>query len=310
MAPSDEIERDFPGFFKVYKDGRVQRYWDTGDHVPAGLDSETGVETKDVVISQQTGVKARIFLPKLSGEAKLPVILHFHGGGFCIGSPFSPPFKIYLSALATQTNSITISIDYRLAPEHKLPIAFDDCWDGLKWVALHAGGSGPEPWMNRYADLGRIVLGGESAGATLAHYVAVQAGARGLDGKDGVRLSRMVLVHPYFGSEQPDGLIQYMWPTTSGTKDDPMLHPARDPDVGKMRMGKVLVCVAEKDPLKGRGDSYVAAMREKKSGGAWGGSVEYFETKGEDHCFHFFNPKSENIGPLMKTIFDFVNQDG
>ncbi|CAN0846650.1 2-hydroxyisoflavanone dehydratase [Linum grandiflorum] len=304
MASSDQIERDFPGFFKVYKDGRVERYWDTGDHVPAGLDSETGVETKDVLISAETGVKARIFLPKVEGGgSKLPVLLHFHGGGFCIGSPFSAPFKVFLSALAAQTNSIAVSIDYRLAPEHKLPLAFDDCWEGLKW-------SGPEPWMNRYADLSRVVLAGESAGATLAHYVAVQAGARGVDGKDGVRLSRMVLVHPYFGAEKPDVFIQYMWPKTPGTKEDPMLHPSGDPEVGKMKLGKVLVCVAEKDPLKGRGDSYAEAMREKKNVGAWSGSVEYYETKGEDHCFHFFNPKSDNIGPLMKTIFDFVKQEG
>jgi hypothetical protein len=54
--------------------------------------------------------------------------------------------------------------------------------------------------------------------------------------------------------------------------------------------------------LKGRGLAYYGAM--KKSG--WGGTVDLHETKGEDHCFHFFNPKSENIGPLMKKMVDFI----
>ncbi|KAG6743261.1 hypothetical protein POTOM_054213 [Populus tomentosa] len=68
----------------------------------------------------------------------------------------------------------------RLAPEHQLPIAYDDSWAGLQWIAKHSNGNGPEPWINEYADLGRVILAGESAGGTIAHYVAVQAGAAAL----------------------------------------------------------------------------------------------------------------------------------
>ncbi|CAI0626394.1 unnamed protein product [Linum tenue] len=213
---SDQIAHDFPGFFKVYQDGRVERYWDT-DHSPAGLDPETGVESKDVLISPEpAGVKARIFLPKVPAGKKLPILLHYHGGGFCIGSPFATPFKIFLSTLATQSGVIAISVDYRLAPEHKLPTAYDDCWAGLQWLARHADGRGPEPWLNQHADLGNVVLAGESAG----------------------------------------------------------------------------------------GVSYAETMKKSE----WKGAVDFFETKGEDHCFHFFSPKSENIAPLIKTVIDFVKQ--
>ncbi|KAJ6385777.1 hypothetical protein OIU77_028866 [Salix suchowensis] len=151
-------------------------------------------------------------------------------------------------------------------------------------------------------DLGRVILAGESAGATLAHYVAVQAGAAGMCG---VAIKRLLIVHPYFGAREPDKFYQYMCPASSGTDDDPKLNPAADPDLLKLKCDAVLVCVAEKDKLKGRGVTYYEAM--KKCG--WGGTVDFHETKGEDHCFHFFNPRSENIGPLLKKMVDFIQLD-
>lgn len=299
---SSEITHDFPGFFKVYSDGRIERYWET-DHVPAGLDPETGVQSKDVVVCPETGVQARIFLPKIDGSPKkLPLLVHYHGGGFCIGSPFASAFKTFLSALASQANVIAISVDYRLAPEHLLPTAYDDSLAALQWVVNHSNGHGPEPWINDYADLGRVILAGESAGANLAHYVAVQAGATELIG---VKINKLLIVHPFFGTNVPDKLYQYMCPTSSGADDDPKLNPKVDPNLLRLKCDKVLVCVAEKDMLRGRGVTYYETMSEC----GWGGNVEFYETKGEDHCFHFFNPTSSNTGPLMMRMVDFIKQD-
>uniref|UniRef100_A0A2P2JEI9 Alpha/beta hydrolase fold-3 domain-containing protein n=1 Tax=Rhizophora mucronata TaxID=61149 RepID=A0A2P2JEI9_RHIMU len=296
-----EVTHDFPGFFKVYKDGRIERYWHT-DHVPAGLDPETGVQSKDIEISAETGVKVRIFLPRIDGSGeKLTLLVHYHGGGFCIGSPFASAFKTFLSFLVTQANIIAISIDYRLAPEHLLPIAYEDSLAGLQWVAKHVNGQGPEPWINEHADLGRVILAGESAGANLAHYVAVQAGASGLFG---VKINKLLIVHPYFGGKQPDKIYEYMCPTSPGPENDPKLNPDADPNLMKLKCDKLLVCVAEKDMLRGRGVAYY----EKMSKCAWGGDVEFYETKEEGHCFHFFNPSSENIQPFMKKLVNFIKQ--
>ncbi|EEF43718.1 2-hydroxyisoflavanone dehydratase [Ricinus communis] len=296
---STKITHDFPGFFKVYEDGRIERYWNS-EYVPPGLDPETGIQSKDVVISSETGVKARIFLPKIKDPSqKLPLLVHYHGGGFCIGSAFSSSFSNFLSALVSQANVIAMSVEYRLAPEHLLPIAYDDSWAALQWVAKHSEGEGPESWINKYADLDRVILAGESAGATLAHYVAVQAGARELAG---VKITRLLIVHPYFGRKEPDPIYKYMCPTSSGADDDPKLNPAADPNLKKMKCDNVLVCLAEKDFLKSRGEAYYATMG--KCG--WGGKVEYYESKGEEHCFHFFNPNSDNIEPLIIQIVDFI----
>jgi A/G-specific adenine glycosylase len=98
----------------------------------------------------------------------LPLLVHYHGGGFCIGSTFTSALKNFLSTLATQANVIAISIDYRLATEHQLLIAYDDSWAGLLWIAKHSNGNGPEPWINEYADLRQVILAGESPGGTIA----------------------------------------------------------------------------------------------------------------------------------------------
>ncbi|CAL1410078.1 unnamed protein product [Linum trigynum] len=297
MASESEIAFDFPRHFTVYKDGRIEKPWTpTQFFVPPGLDPATGVESKDVVISSETAVKARLFLPQIAA-AKLPLIIHYHGGAFCLYSPFVSPINTFLSQLSSAAAAIVLSVDYRLAPEHKLPAAYDDCLAALEWAARR-----PDPWLEAHADLGRVVLLGESAGANLAHYVAVQAGAKGLAG---VGLTRMVLVHPYFGNEVPDPYYRYMSPGSCGTKGDPRFHPGSDPDLGKMEVKEAMVCVAEKDELRDRGVSYFETMRD---GGGYGGVLEWYETRGEGHCFHLFKPGSGEAGVLMERIVGFVKQ--
>ncbi|KAJ4716348.1 Alpha/beta hydrolase-3 [Melia azedarach] len=296
-----EITHNFPPFFKVYKDGRVERYM-VFKTVDAGHDPVTGVQSKDVIISPETGVKARIFIPTINGpDQKLPLLVHYHGGGFCTGSAFGVMAKNFLTSLVSKANIIAISIDYRLAPEHPLPIAYDDSWAGLQWVAAHFNGRGPEPWINNHADLGRVFLAGESAGANIAHYVAVQAGTTGLAG---LEIRGFLIVHPFFGSEEPDEMYKFLCPTSSGCDDDPKLNPAVDPNLEKAAGARVLVCVAEKDWLKNRGVAYYETL--DKSG--WGGDVEIYETLGEDHCFHMFNPHSEKASPLIEKMVHFIHQ--
>ncbi|KAJ0077667.1 hypothetical protein Patl1_36179 [Pistacia atlantica] len=198
-SSSEEITHNFPPFIKVYKDGHVERYqiWESAE---AGHDPITGVQSKDVVIVPESGLKARIFIPKIDGGGqKLPLLIHYHGGGFCLG----------ISRLG-------------LAPEHPLPIAYEDSWAALQWVATHCNGLGPEPWTNDHADLGRVFLGGESAGANIAHYVAVQAGVTQLVG---LKVEGVLIVHPFFGGKEPDEMYKFLCPTSSGCDDDPEIEP-------------------------------------------------------------------------------------
>ncbi|KAL6213452.1 hypothetical protein ACLB2K_012899 [Fragaria x ananassa] len=301
---NNEIMHDFPPFFKVFRDGSIERYMPLHDPVPAGLNPTTGVQSKDVVVSPETGVKARIFIPKINGGGqKLSLFVHYHGGGFCMGSPFGDIGKKFLSSLVLKANVIVISVDYRLAPEHRLPIAYDDSSAALHWISCHSNGQGPEAWLNEYADLNRVFLGGESAGANIAHYVAVQAG---VTVPLGLNIVGLVMVHPFFGGKECDEMYKFLSSTSSGCDDDPKLNPAADPDLVKMPCGKVLVCVAEKDWLRDRGVSYHETLQNLKGEGF----AELYETKGEDHCFHMFNPNPniDKAGDLLQKIVDFVTQ--
>ncbi|KAB5561247.1 hypothetical protein DKX38_006204 [Salix brachista] len=298
MDNNNEITHDFSPFFKVYKDGRIERYM-VLDDLPAGLDPESGVLSKDVVISPESGVNARIFIPETVGsDQKLPLLVHCHGGGFCAGSAFHILTKNVLTSTVSQGNVIAISIDYRLAPEHLLPIAYNDSWDGLEWIAGHSNGLGPEPLLNNHVDFGKVFLMGESAGANIAHYLAVQAGAIGWVG---LKITGVIIVHPFFGDKEVDKMYKYLNPASSGGDDDPKLNPAVDPNLSKMGCEKVLVCVAETDFLRNRGEAYYKTL----AGSGWAGKVEFYETKGEDHCFHAFKHCGETDA-LTKKFVDFM----
>ncbi|KAM5549225.1 putative carboxylesterase 12 [Rosa sericea] len=313
---SDELAHDFFPIIKVYKDGRVDRLWGTST-LPASIDPQTGVQSKDVVISTAPPVSVRLYIPKSTtteSTRKLPLLVYFHGGGFCNGSAFSPTYHNYLNSLVSEANVVAVSVDYRLVPEHPLPAAYEDSWATLKWVESHFAGNGPEDWLNRHADLNRVFFSGDSAGANIAHHMGLRVGSEKLVG---FKLNGIVLVHPYFWGEEPIGgelalaenhtkmlaaLWRFCYPLTSGS-DDPILNPGKDPKLGELGCEKVLVCVAEKDSLKDRGWYYSEVL--KKSG--WNGVVEVLETKEEQHVFHLINPSCDNAVTMLKKIVSFMN---
>lgn len=94
-----------------------------------------------------------------------PVLLYLHGGGFTVGSVRThAPLCRHLAHLA---GCAVLSLDYRLAPEHRFPTAVHDAFDALAWLRGAASGLGLDP--------GRIAVGGDSAGGTLAVVTALQA---------------------------------------------------------------------------------------------------------------------------------------
>ncbi|KAK8518822.1 hypothetical protein V6N13_017910 [Hibiscus sabdariffa] len=311
-SSASEILLDFPPMFRLFKDGRIERFLGT-EIVPPGLDPKTNVESKDVVYSQETAQIVRIYIPP-NAAGKLPLLVYFHGGGFCVETAFSPTYHNYLNALVAEANIVAVSVDYRLAPEHPIPAAYDDSWDAVKWVASHFDGNGPEELLNRHADFNNVCFSGDSAGANLAHHMAVKMTKEKLDG---FNLAGIVLTHPYFWGKAPLGneikdpavreKIDVLWrlayPTTCGS-DDQWINPMDDPSFGSLGCSRVLVCVAENDILKPRGLYYCEKL--KQSG--WGGEVELMESPGEEHVFHLHKPGCENAAAKLKKVADFINQ--
>ncbi|KAK3025605.1 hypothetical protein RJ639_042103 [Escallonia herrerae] len=298
-----EVAHDFHPWFRVYKDGHVERFLGH-PFVPPSEDSQTAaVRSKDVTVS--TTASARLFLPKAAApREKLPIVIYIHGGAFSMESAFSSLYHNYLNSLVDECRVIAASVEYRLAPEHPLPACYDDCYAVMKWVAQHDGGrppgseTGPDPWLNDHADLGKVYLAGDSAGANLAHNMVVRANGDGL-----MKISGLVLIHPFFGNEQPTKLWEFIC-SDSGGVNDPRLNPGAHPGLlSKLGCEKVLILTASKDFIRERGRSYCEAL--KASG--WRGAVETVETEGEEHVFHLFKPTSEKAKAMMRCLVSFIN---
>ncbi|CAL1389445.1 unnamed protein product [Linum trigynum] len=311
---STDIAQDFSPLIRIYKDGRVERLLGTAT-LPAGHDPTSGVVSKDIVYSTQSTLSARLYAPPsaISAGKKLPLLIYIHGGGFCIESPFSPIYHAHLNALVAEAQIVAVSVDYRLVPEHPLPCAYDDCWAALKWAVAHAGGSGPEEWLNACADFGRVFVAGDSAGANIAHRVAMRNAEEKL-----IELWGLVLVDPYFWGEDqigdepkdeagralPSGLWRLANPGSKNGLDDPEINATADPKLSGLGCRRVLVLVAEKDSLKDRGRLYCETLGKN----GWPGKAEIHEAKGENHVFHLFDPACENAAARMKRTVSFLNE--
>ncbi|CAI9118540.1 OLC1v1020127C1 [Oldenlandia corymbosa var. corymbosa] len=313
-SESKEVQIDFSPYLKVYKDGTVERFFGS-PYVPPSLDDPiTHISTKDIKIS--SNVSARIYLPKITDpNKKLPVLVYYHGGAFCLESALSLFDYQYLNQLVPRANALTVSVEYRLAPEHPLPAAYEDSWAALQWVASHSVkgseiDSEKEPWLINYGDFSRVYLGGGSAGGNIVHNMAMKAGEEGLIG--GVKILGAFMSCPCFcdskiTKESDFGsarLWGFVYPSAPGGTNNPLINPFADgvPNLAKIGCQKIFVSCAEKDELRDVDLSYVEAL--KKSG--WNGELELVDVEGEDHCFEAFDPSTEKAQNLISKIASFI----
>lgn len=125
---------------------------------------------EDFAIPARDGhrLAARLYAP--AAAPGLPVLLYFHGGGFTIGSIAT--HDILCRELGRLAGCAVVSLEYRLAPEHRFPVAHEDAWDATRWLSAHGKELGVDP--------SRLALGGDSGGGTLAAACALEARDAGL----------------------------------------------------------------------------------------------------------------------------------
>ncbi|WP_295772688.1 alpha/beta hydrolase [uncultured Mucilaginibacter sp.] len=114
-------------------------------------------------------VHARIYTPQ-GGSGPFPVIVYYHGGGYVIAN--LDVYDASAKALGDQVGAVVVSVAYRLAPEHKFPIAHNDSFDAYQWVVKNAASIKGDPKM--------IAVAGESAGGNLAANMAIMARDKGV----------------------------------------------------------------------------------------------------------------------------------
>ncbi|XP_072957063.1 strigolactones hydrolase CXE15-like [Typha angustifolia] len=304
------------GFFQFLSDGTIVRFPEP--IFPVAIPEDFPVDWKDLLFDPNHGLYLRLYMPPVAaGEDKLPLLVYYRGGGFCIGSRTSPNLHACCLRLASDLHVIVASVDYRLAPEHRLPASFDDAAAALLWLRDQ---SGSDAWLSEHADLSRVFVSGESAGGTVAHQMALRFGRTGLKP---VRLRGFILVMPAFAGEertkseldceegavlsleQLDQFCRLSLPP-GATRDHPLWNPfgPDSPNLEAADLAPLLVVAAERDLLRDRCVEYATRLKEM------GKEVELLEIKGQEHGFFVIKPWSKPVGEMVRFIKLFMDEFG
>ena len=205
-------------------------------------------------------IPVRIYWPRVPQSDG--VLVFFHGGGWVLCDLDSHDGTC--RALCDGAGCITVSVDYRLAPEHRFPAAPEDCFAATRWVAANARELGADP--------ARVAIGGDSAGGNLSAVVALMARERG-----GPSLVHQLMVYPVtdLAFESPsmkENAVGYMLTTEAmiwfreqylaKARDgqDPLASPLLAKDLAGLPPATVIT--AEFDPLRDEGEAYAARLRQ------------------------------------------------
>jgi acetyl esterase len=218
-----------------------------GDPEPLGAVEELSIE----------GVPARLYRPTGHERAAL---VWLHGGGW-LGAD-TQGYDIVLRALANRAGCAILSVDYRLAPEHRFPAGVEDCWAATQWAA---------------ARFDRIAVGGDSAGGNLSIAVTLRARANG-----GPQIALQLLVYPATSGDKflsGDGLswLGAIYLNDPAEAADPLVAPLLERDL--TGLPPAFVVTATCDDLRAEGQAYAQRLAEA------GVPVELVDYEGQIHGF-------------------------
>jgi acetyl esterase len=241
---------------------------------------------KDLVADGPLGsIPLRLYRPvDVAATTPLPVLVYFHGGGWVIGD--LDTHDVLCRQLTAEAGVSVVSVDYRLAPEHKFPAAVDDAWAATRWIVAHAAELG--------VDAGRLAVGGDSAGGNLAAVVALLARD---DGGPAIALQALLYPVTDVGTETQsyrdfsEGFLltrdsmrwffdQYLSAATDAA--DWRVSPMRAPSLAGLP--PALVVTAGFDPLRDEGDAYAVRLRSagvRVDSICYGGMIHGFAPMGK-----------------------------
>ncbi|WP_291855265.1 alpha/beta hydrolase [Bradyrhizobium sp.] len=246
---------------------------------------------------------ARLYTPKRLRKTGglAPGLVFFHGGGWVIGDLDS--HDVVCRKLAHEGELIVISVDYRLAPEHKFPAAADDAIIATRWIAANAGQLGIDP--------AQLLVGGDSAGGNLAAVVALAA----RDG--GPKLAGQVLIYPAtdFAMSHPShrepetsillthSVIKWFcnhYLNSAADIEHWKASPARAQTLAGLPPAYVLTAGA--DPLRDEGAEYAARLK------AAGVPITYRHFPGQFHGFFTMGKLLQQANVALTEIADWLKK--
>ncbi|HTI81965.1 MAG TPA: alpha/beta hydrolase, partial [Acetobacteraceae bacterium] len=243
----------------------------------------------------------RIYWPQ--GAGPFPLLVFFHGSGFVLCS--LDTHDGICRNLCAGGQCVVVSVDYRLAPEHRFPAGLDDCVFATRWVADHANELNGDP--------GRIAIGGDSAGGNMAAAAALQ-----LRDEGGPPLRGQLLIYPVTDYHTPGtpsyqqnaegyGLtrdtMRWFWDHYLNDPSEaasPLASPLRARDL--QGLPPALVVIAEYDPLRDEGELYAARLR-----GA-GTPAITSRWDGMNHGFFFWVGRVDKAGEAMAESCRWIRQ--
>nr|GEY72652.1 probable carboxylesterase 18 [Tanacetum cinerariifolium] len=164
--------------------------------IPPSSKPINGVNTHDVVVDPIRKLWFRVFTPTEHVVQDLPVIVFFHGGGFIFLNANVKVYDDVCRRFARKLPAIVVSVDYRLAPEHRYPAQHNDCFDVLKFLD---DDENRLKWLPENVNISRCFLAGDSAGANLAHNVSQRACECNFNK---LKVIGVVVIQPFFGGEE------------------------------------------------------------------------------------------------------------
>ncbi|XP_043697774.1 probable carboxylesterase 18 [Telopea speciosissima] len=274
-----------------------------------------GVKTSDVTVDATRNLWFRLYTPTdnaAKADVTLPVIVYFHGGGFAFFSPGSIFYHDFCLRLARKIPAIVISVNYRLAPEHRFPSQYEDGFETLKFLD-----DAKIPNFPENADLSKCFLAGDSAGANLAHHVAIRIGEAEFRN---VRVIGQISIQPFFGGEErTESEIRltkaylvtmprtdWVWRVflPEGENRDHEAVNVTGPkavNIMGVKYPETMVVVGGFDTLQDRQREFCKWLRRS------GKEVKLIEYPSAVHAFYFF-PELPETSQLMEEARDFVHQ--
>jgi acetyl esterase/lipase len=219
---------------------------------------QSAIELDEIRDIDAGGIPARLYRP--SGDDDLGLLVYLHGGGWVVGDLVTHDSTC--RALAAESAQAVLSVDYRLAPEHPFPAAYDDALAVTQWASSHASELGCAP--------GKLAIGGDSAGGNLAAAVT-QLGAVPLrfqllvypvtDVRCNTKSYRDFADGPYLTRASMDWYIAHYLSGHEGAVDDPRVSPLLGADEALAKSPPTHVITVETDVLRDEGEAYAACLR-------------------------------------------------
>jgi acetyl esterase len=263
---ADRLERpveslDFDGIQRAR--GRALPRNPVVDRVTGGTDRSVGITYGTAPARDEHEIPLRIYRPRALRDARtdVPVLMWFHGGGWVLGNVLGhDPICTFLAATV---GCVVVSVDYRMAPEHRAPVAVEDCVDATTWVGVNGD-------VLR-ADTSRMAVAGDSAGGNLAAVVAQVLRDHG-----DTRLRLQVLLYPATDMTQSSPSVREHANAAILTKRPmdayrdhylPAGHDRRDPLVSPLfgrldGLPPALIQTADLDPVRDDGIRYAGALKD------------------------------------------------